>query len=108
VTVNQKTYARDIFITADGQVKKRPIDKSLELYGDSHTVGPKELEKACKGGPEVLFIGTGRSGQLKLTDESERYLTQRSIKFQKLPTPDAIVAYNKSKARKAAVLHVMS
>jgi glucokinase len=108
VTVNQKTYARDIFITADGQVKKRPIDKSLELYGDSHTVGPKELEKVCKGGPEVLFIGTGRSGQLKLTDESERYLTQRSIKFQKLPTPDAIVAYNKSKARKAAMLHVMS
>jgi glucokinase len=108
VTVNQKTYARDIFITADGQVKKRSIDKTVEMYGDARTVGPKELEKVCKGGPEVLFIGTGRSGQLRLTEESERYLSQRSIASEKLPTPDAVVAYNKSKARKAALLHVMS
>lgn len=108
VKVNEKTYARDIYVTADGQVKKRPIDKALELYSDSHTVGPKELEKVCKGGPEVLFIGTGRSGQLKLTDDAQRFLTQRSIAFEKLPTADAIVAYNKSKARKATLLHVMS
>ncbi len=108
VTVNQKTYARDIYLTADGQVKKRQIDKVLELYGNSHIVGPKELEKVCKGGPEILFLGTGRSGQLTLADDAQRYLTQRSIAFEKLPTAEAIVGYNKSKARKAALLHVMS
>jgi glucokinase len=108
VTVDQKTYARDIILTVDGKVKKRALDKAMEEHGDSHTVGPKELEKVCKGGPEELFIGTGRSGQLSLTEEAQRFLTQRLIAFQSLPTPEAIVAYNNSKARKAALIHVMS
>lgn len=108
VTVDQKVYARDIFITVDGTVKKRPLDKAMAEYGDAHTVGPKELEKLCKGGPEMVIIGTGRSGKLALNEEAERYLNQRSIAFQALPTPEAVVAYNNAKARKAALIHVMS
>ena len=69
-------------------------------------MGPKELEKVCQGGPEVLFIGAGREGRLELTDDARRYLSHRSIKCQILPTPAAVEAYNNSSERKAAIIHV--
>ena len=75
-------------------------------YGDAHSVGPKELENVCKGGPAVLFIGTGKEGKGELTEDGQRYLTQRSIRFEILPTTKLIEAYNKSKQRKAALIHV--
>ena len=69
-------------------------------------VGPKELEKVCRGGPEVLFVGSGKSGRLKLTEEAHRYLVQRSIQCEILPTGKLADRYNKSKLRKAALIHV--
>ena len=60
----------------------------------------------CKGGPEVLFVGAGKSNKVKLTDEAQRFLDQRSIKYEILPTVKAVEAYNKSKHRKAALMHV--
>jgi len=106
VTVGEKTYSRDVYITADGQVKKRKKRLAREEYHTAHALGPKELENICQGGPEVLFVGTGESGGLKLNDEALRYLSQRSIECRALPTPQVAEAYNKSKQRKAAVIHV--
>ena len=59
----RETYSRDIYISVSGKVKKRDESLAKELYGSAHTVGPKELEEVCKGGPEVLFIGAGRVEQ---------------------------------------------
>ena len=46
----------------DGNVKKRKKHLAREEYHTAHTLGPKELEKVCRGGPEILFVGTGESG----------------------------------------------
>ncbi len=93
-------------IYVDGTVKKRKKGLARQFYGSSHKVGPRELEKVCQGGPEVFFIGTGHSGQIEVTDEARKYLSQRSIECQVFPTPQAVEAYNASKARKAALIHV--
>ena len=106
VTVGRKSYNRDIYIFADGTVKKRDKSLAKELYGSAHTVGPKELETVCRGAPEVLFVGSGKEGRVELTEDSQRYLSQRSIQCEILPTPKAIEAYNKSPQRKAALMHV--
>lgn len=106
VTVGKETYARDIYLLVDGRVKKRKKALAKQSYGDSHTVGPEELEKVCKGGPEIVFVGTGESNHLGLNEEARRFLQQRSIQFETLPTPQAIEAYNKAERRKAALLHV--
>lgn len=106
VIVGEKTYTRDVYITADGKVKKRKKRLAREEYHTAHTLGPKELEKVCRGGPEVIFVGTGESGSLKLSEEALRYLSQRSIECKALPTPQLAEAYNKSAKRKAAVIHV--
>jgi len=106
VTVGKRTYNRDIYVRVDGKVKKRDKTTARATYGSSHTVGPKELEKLCKGGPEVLFVAAGHSGKLELNEESRRYLSQRSIACETLPTPKAVEAYNRSTRRKAILVHV--
>ena len=76
------------------------------VISSGHTLGPKELERVCRGGPEIVFVGTGHSGQLTLADDVNGFLTPRRIECQALPTPDAIAAYNQCDRRKAALIHV--
>lgn len=106
VTVGAKVYARDVYIPVSGKVKKRKKSLARQEYGTAHHLGPKELEKVCKGGPAILFVGTGQLGRVELTEEAQRYLQQRAIECRALPTPEAVEAYNDSKQRKAALIHV--
>ena len=106
ITVGDETYDKDIYILADGQVKKRKKKLAKAVYGTSHQIGPDELERVCRGGPEMVFIGTGQQGVTELTPEGKRYLEKRRIDYAALPTPDMLVSYNKCDQRKAALIHV--
>ena len=64
------------------------------------------MKKVCRGGPEILFIGAGKSGKVELTEDARRFLAQRSIQCEILPTVKAVESYNRSKLRKAALIHV--
>ena len=77
---------------------------TISLY--PFIIGPKELEKICKGGPEVLFVGAGRASEVKLTEDARRFLAQRSIKCEIAPAVKAVESYSRSKLRKAALIHV--
>ena len=85
ITVGEETYSRDIYISVSGKVKKRDESLAKELYGSAHTVGPKELEKVCKGGPEVLFIGAGKSGKVELTEDARRFLASARSSAKSCP-----------------------
>jgi len=104
IVVGKETYNRDVYISVGGNVKKRDEDQAEKWYGSAHTIGPKELEKVCRGGPEILFIGTGKSGKVELTEDSRRFLAQRSIQCEVLPTAKVVESYNGSKVRKAALI----
>lgn len=106
VTIGKKVYNRDVYISVYGNVKKRKKWIARELYGDTHQLGARELEEVCRGGPELLIVGSGNDGDLEVTDDARRFLSQRSIKLEVLSTPAAVDAYNKSTQRKAAMLHV--
>ena len=106
ITVGKKTFGRDVCIFVDGKVKNRDKSLAKKLYGSAHTVGPKELEAVCRCEPEVLFIGSGISGKLELSEDARRFLAQRDIKCEILTTPKAVDRYNRSKLRKAALIHV--
>jgi len=106
VTIGGQTYDRDVYINVNAKVKKRKKSLAKEVYGSSHTVGPQELDRVCRGGPEVLFVGTGHSGQVTLADDADRYFAQRLIECRALPTPEVIDAYNACERRKAALVHV--
>lgn len=106
ITIGRKTYDRDIYIPVNGKVKNRKRGAEADESGAARAIGPKELEKVCRGGPGVLFIGAGENAALELTDDARRFLAQRSIKLDLAPTAKAVENYNKSKARKAILVHV--
>ena len=43
---------------------------------------------------------------MELSDEAQRYLSQRAIRCEVLPTTEAAKTYNRSKQCKAALLRV--
>ncbi|MBC8217590.1 MAG: hypothetical protein H8E73_03930 [Planctomycetes bacterium] len=106
ITVDKTTYEKDIYIFANGEIKKRKKSLAREVYGTSHKIGPAELKKLCKGRPRKVFIATGQSGLLELTEEGHRYLAEHGIEVQTLSTPELIDAFNKCEKRKAALIHV--
>lgn len=108
IAIGNKTYDHDIYIRVNGKVKRRKETHVKKLYGTAHRIGTEEVAKVCKGGPEILFIGTGRHNQKELTAEAENFLRRRAIEYQAMPTAEAIKAYNDCNRRKAALLHVMN
>jgi glucokinase len=106
IVVGRKSYAHDIYIPVSGKVKARDKSLAKKQYGDAHVIGPRELEVVCKGGPEVLFVGAGKEGKAHLTDDAQRYLNQRAIRCEILDTTKLAESYNRSKQRKAALVHV--
>jgi len=106
ITVDKNTYEKDIYIFANGEIKKRKKSLAKDVYGTSHKIGPTELKKLCKGHPRTTFIGTGQSGLVELTEEGHRYLAERGIEVQTLATPEVIEAFNKCEKHKAALIHV--
>ena len=106
IVVGKKAYDHDIYIPVSGKVKARDKDLAKREGESAQTIGPKELEEVCKGGPEVLFVGCTKPNEVVLTEQAQRYLSQRSIRCEILPAVQLVDLYNKSKARKAALIHV--
>jgi glucokinase len=106
VTIAGEVYESDVYIRADGKIKKRNKRPAKKLYGTSHMIGPEELARACKTDPDLLIIGTGQSGTAELTEDGSAFLKDRGIRVKALPTPRAIREYNRAKGRKAALIHV--
>lgn len=105
--IGGRTFDRDVVLRVDGQPRKRKKAVLKDHLGAGHAVDPKELKRICKGGPEVLFLGTGYSDQVTLPSPSQRWLERRLIEYHVLPTAEAVAAYNECDRRKAGLLHVM-
>lgn len=105
VTVDGKTYEKDVYVRADGKVKRR--DKAIRKAGSTaHEFTDGELKRVCKGGPRVLFLGAGHDGKVKLSAEGETFLRRRGIEHRLLPSAEAVKAYNEATGRKACVIHL--
>ena len=106
VSVGGRVFKSDVYIRGDGKAKKRNVKMAKRRYETSHKIGPEELEKVCKGRPEIVIIGTGHSAMACLTTKGEKFLNERGIRFELWPTPQALRAYNRASGRKAALIHV--
>ena len=104
ISVSGKVSPGDAIIRVSGKVRPREQEHVRELYGTSHRIGTEEVAGVCKGGPEVLFVGTGRSARRELTAEAASYLRRRAIEVHVLPTGRAVEMYNRCARRKAALL----
>jgi len=100
IVVDGETYTNDILIL--------PNKKILAWWrGSGHKVVNQDLEKVYEQKPEVLIIGTGRYGVMRVTDEVYEYCASLNIRLIVKDTVSAIETYNREASKsKAAGFHL--
>lgn len=100
IVINGKEYTNDIIIFSD------KIKSWWRKVG--HEVCVDDIKEIAKAKPELLIIGTGASGYVKIKDEVKKFLNSSNISLIAKPTEDACKLYNEisKKKRVVAALHL--
>lgn len=106
ITVGKQVYPHDVLIRLNGQVKKRKKKLSKAIYGTSHMISLDEAQHIYQDDAELLIIGTGQNGMVKLSDEAASFLAEKNCNVKLLPTPKALEVWNQTEDAAIAVFHV--
>jgi hypothetical protein len=101
IVINGKKYTSDVIIFPD------------RVQGDwwrdeSHELNLKDISGIIDENPEILLVGTGASGMMRVLPEVERKAEDRNIQLIVLPTNEACEIYNQLSPnnRVVAALHL--
>jgi hypothetical protein len=106
ITVDGQKIGNDVVLRLDGSVKKRKKKLSKRIYGTSHTISLDEAKHVYEKGVELLIVGTGQYGLVRLSEEAEAYLRERSCQTKLDATPEAIGIWNEAKGKVIGLFHV--
>lgn len=107
ITIEENMYEHDVIINLAGEVSKRNKKLSKEVYGSSHTISINEAEFVYEDGAEVIIIGSGQYGVVKLSNEAASFFENNLVKVILMPTKEAIDMWNRKKENKAiGLFHV--
>lgn len=109
VKFGNEKYQHDIVVYVNGKIEKRDKNPSRRKYGTSHVLCAEEIQDLLDEEPEVLVVGSGQSGILRVGEDARKLLSVKNVELVDLPTQKAIVKFNnlKDMGRKvAAVIHV--
>ena len=87
LSIDGKTYTSDVLIYID-----RVDDDWWRKEG--HLLLPEDLEEALKGRPDILVVGTGNSGLMKVPPFTKEWITSQGIELIAQPTDKACTTYN--------------
>ena len=99
ITVNGERYLHDVWIFADGLIRRRDRDHEFTL---------DELDLLLEGKPEIVVVGTGQSGCVRIDGGAAKEASKRGIKIISDTTPNALERYNeavRAKHRVAGAFH---
>ena len=101
IVINGRTFASDVVMFPDrveGNWWRR----------EGHTLSVDDVKELVKAKPEVLVVGTGYSGMMKIHPQTEQYLRSSGIELMAAKTEEACRTYNDlSKSRRVvAALHL--
>jgi hypothetical protein len=101
ITISGETHTRDLIICPDGI-------RTNWWRREGHSLHPEDLEAVIDLDPDVLIVGCGRDGRLRVPDETRRWISQRGIELIELPTREACDRYNElaGQSRVIAGLHL--
>lgn len=106
ITVEGKTFEKDIIIRLDGDVKKRKKKLSKEVYGTSHKISVEEAKDVYEKGAEKLIIGSGQEGMVQLSEKADAYFKKKGCDVELMPTPAAIKEWNEAKGKVIGLFHI--
>ncbi len=101
VTVDGQRHTRDLII-----LPERIVAGWWRKEG--HALHPDDLTAVFEAAPEVLVVGTGAYGMMRVTEETRRALATAGIRLIAVPTAKAVKTYNalREETRVAAALHL--
>lgn len=101
IVVNGKKYYSDVIIYPN------------EVYSqwwrkEGHLLVPEDLEKAIDAKPEILIVGTGSLGMVKVSPSTQQCIESQGIQLRIELTQDACQIYNQvfQFKRAVAALHL--
>jgi len=100
VTIDGRKYTSDVIVFSD---------KIVSWWRQAgHVVAVADIKEIAAARPEVLIIGTGAYGAVRVLPEVENLLSSEGIKLIALPTREACEKYNRlrDKHRVVAALHL--
>ena len=106
ITVDGERIGHDIIIRLDGAVKKRKKKLSKRVYGTSHRISLAEAQHVFEEGAQLLIIGAGQHGLVRLDEQAQRFLDEQGCQVRLLPTPEAIKAWNEAEGAVIGLFHV--
>jgi len=106
ITIDGKTYEHDVIIRLSGEVEKRRKRLSKAQYGTSHIISKAEAKFVFEKGCDLLIIGTGQDGNVRLSPEASTYFDKKQCRVVLERTPEAILTFNRSPDKKVALMHM--
>jgi hypothetical protein len=106
IDVDGERISHDILIRLDGEVIKRKKKLSKEIYGTSHTISQTEAEYIYQEGAELLLIGGGQFGRVKLSPEAAAYFGSKGLEVQIQKTPQAAKRWNETPSGTIGLFHI--
>ena len=106
ITIDGKTYEHDVIVRLSGKVEKRQKKLSKETYGTLHIISKDEAKFVFEDGCDVLIVGAGQEGNVRLSPEASDYFNKKRCKVLLQPTPEAIRSFNQSHDKKIGLMHV--
>jgi len=101
IVIDGNTYTSDLVIFLD-----RIWDKWWRKEG--HAIHEEDISTIIEEAPEILIIGTGDSGKLKVAEAIKTYIESQGIELRIAKTKDACELYNQlsKESHVIAALHL--
>ena len=102
IKIDGKDYYSDVIVWWDGHVK---------LIAKNHILNINALGKVIKRNPDIIIIGTGLRGMVKIDPEVKMVCENSKVTLYSDPTKKAIEMYNGMIARQkrvAGIFHITS
>jgi polyphosphate kinase 2 (PPK2 family) len=101
IVIEGQPFGSDVIIFPDGTVEQWQ-------HKDEHVLRPRDVDRIISAGPEVVIIGLGTVGNLKVRPKAEKRLQEAGIEVMVYRTNKAIETYKELRGQRgvAAILHV--
>ena len=96
ITIDGSTYTSDVIIYPER------VEASW-WRKEGHRLSIKDLDDVLKAKPDVLIVGTGAYGVMKVPKETLSYLESKGIEVQFDLTKNAVELFNKLQSRRKVI-----
>ena len=96
ITINGRTYTSDVIIYPDR------VNASW-WRKEGHNLNIVDLTDVLNAKPDVLLVGTGSSGLMKVPKETLSYLESKGIKVHVSLTAQSVDLFNKLQSEKKVI-----